>query len=353
MARFGFLGPVRDTFRRRVYDLFESFVQTDDGRRILSNAFAQTHPPPRVPAALWNERPYADIGLAASPVLTPPVFVTARFRSGSTLVWNLFRHVSGCTAYYEPLNERRWFDPDARGSRVDATHRGVDDYWREYENLADLDRWFDPHWYDRRLYMTDSEADPALEQYIRRLIDAAPGVAVLQFNRVDFRLPWLRARFPDARLLHVYRHPRDQWMSTLGASTGVPRDITMRAFEPLDHFYLLAWARDLCRHFPALDPAHAEHAYDLFYGIWRLSYLFGRRYADASFAYEALVLDADVQLPRLMTAAGIERYDSDALKQLLGPLPPARWLQADAAWFGDREQRVDELLRRQLGEWPA
>ncbi len=32
-----------------------------------------------------------------------PVFVTARFRSGSTLLWNLFRNTPEETAYYEPL----------------------------------------------------------------------------------------------------------------------------------------------------------------------------------------------------------------------------------------------------------
>ena len=35
------------------------------------------------------------------------VLVTGRFRSGSTLLWNLFRHCDGVTAYYEPFNRRR------------------------------------------------------------------------------------------------------------------------------------------------------------------------------------------------------------------------------------------------------
>ena len=61
------------------------------------------------------------------------VIVTGRFRSGSTLLWNLFRQAGGFTAYYEPLNERRWFDPTARGDRTDSTHRNVSDYWREYD----------------------------------------------------------------------------------------------------------------------------------------------------------------------------------------------------------------------------
>jgi hypothetical protein len=38
---------------------------------------------------------------------------------------------------------------------------------------------------------------------------------VLQFNEIDLRLPWFRAHFPTARILHLYRHPREQWCSSL------------------------------------------------------------------------------------------------------------------------------------------
>ena len=55
-------------------------------------------------------------GRRAEPRRRPPIFITARFRTGSTLLWNIFRHIEGCTAYYEPFNERRWFD--AAHSRV-------------------------------------------------------------------------------------------------------------------------------------------------------------------------------------------------------------------------------------------
>lgn len=90
--------------------------------------------PPRFPDALLARQPYPWLGRsnrrAAGP---PPVFVTARFRTGSTLLWNIFRHVDDCTAYYEPLNERRWFDHSLRREWVDPTHTGVEDYWREYD----------------------------------------------------------------------------------------------------------------------------------------------------------------------------------------------------------------------------
>ena len=51
------------------------------------------------------------------------VFITSRFRSGSTLLWNLFRKTPHCTAYYEPFNERQWFNKKMRGGNVDTRIR--------------------------------------------------------------------------------------------------------------------------------------------------------------------------------------------------------------------------------------
>jgi len=65
----------------------------------------------------------------------PPVFITARFRSGSTLLWNLFRHMPGITAYYEPLHPTLQLPSAARVPVGDPTHYGVDNYWSEYERI--------------------------------------------------------------------------------------------------------------------------------------------------------------------------------------------------------------------------
>ena len=83
--------------------------------------------------------PYSDLGHPRSRQRpsdrSDVVIITGRFRSGSTLIWNLFRQAGGFTAYYEPFNQRRWFDPTTRGNHTDATHRKVANYWREYDNL--------------------------------------------------------------------------------------------------------------------------------------------------------------------------------------------------------------------------
>jgi hypothetical protein len=264
-------------------------------------------------------------------------------------LWNIFRHVPDCTSYYEPLNERRWFDPAARGNRVDTTHLGVSDYWREYESLDALGRWYRQRWIDRDLYMDANAWDPELRAYIQTLIDSARGRAVLQFNRVDFRLSWLRRNFPDARVVHLFRHPRDQWCSSLVDLKSFPRDGSIRDFERCDHFYLLAWARDLSYRFPFLDPRSAEHPYDLFYSLWKLSYLYGREYSDASLSLETLCERPEPELQRLMAAVDIADYDLDTLKSLIAP-QRSKWQQyADQDWFARRESSCEAVLARFIG----
>src|SRR5262249_12587557 len=143
------------------------------------------------------------------------ILITARFRSGSTLLWNIFRHVDGCVAFYEPFNERRWFDPACRGQHVDPSHKQVDDYAREYEGFEQLAEYYRDEWIGRNLFMDEASWDPAMKQYVDLLINEAPGRPILQFNRIDFRLPWMRRHYPAAKIVHLYRHPRDQWCSSL------------------------------------------------------------------------------------------------------------------------------------------
>ena len=101
--------------------------------------------------------------------------------------------------------------------------------------------------------MSSTTWNPPMERYIEILVEAAKGRPVLQFNRADLRLPWLKARFPGARILHIFRHPRDQWCSSLMDIRRFPKEMKLCDFAPFDRFYLLSWGRDLRRYFPFLD----------------------------------------------------------------------------------------------------
>ncbi len=272
------------------------------------------------------------------------IFITARFRTGSTFLWQLFNALPGFAAFYEPLNERHGDDRPWRAS--DPTHRGAGDYRAHYARVGDLRALHRMDWTYRNLYLDTGDRDAALEAYIGALCAVTELRPVLQFNRVDFRLRWLRQHFPGARLLHLYRSPREQWLSMIG-KTPVNAQTSVAEFAAHDHFYLLPWARDLARVYPFLLPSRHQSPYALHYLIWRLSFAHGQHYADYSFSFEQLVADVASVMQDALAACG-QRVTPTALAALAAfNDPPAleRWPGfAPDAWFAAIEADCDRQL---------
>jgi hypothetical protein len=353
----GPLHTLRRTARNELFRFVRRILDTDDGRAMVTAAVRDLLPaaaPFRPTDAMKTHRIYPELGAPepsgeADPT-TRPIFITARFRSGSTLLWNVFRHVDGCTSYYEPFNERRWFDPTRRGDRTDGTHLGVSDYWKEYDGLQELGSVYQDHWIDRGLYMDGASWDPAMEQYVSLLVRAARGRAVLQFNRIDFRLGWFRARYPNATMVHLYRNPRDQWCSSLVDPRRFRKDAAMPEFPTHDHFYLGTWVRDLSRRFRFLDERNVSHPYQLFYYLWKLSYLFGVEHAHYSLAFEHLVRDPERELTALMQAVNMRDFDLARLVRCVADQRIGKWRDyADDEWFRAHESACEAVLERYFG----
>lgn len=346
------LRRARIALRRYYFDFLRQTFATDEGRQIAHVATSSIrvgHPR----ALLENVNltmPYSDLAVPRLEIRpshrSDVVIMTGRFRSGSTLLWNLFRQAGGFTAYYEPLNERRWFDPAVRGDRTDATHRNVIDYWHEYEGLESLGRFYREDWIRRDLLMDEDSWDPDLQSYVDILIDRAIGRPALQFNRIDFRLPWFRRHYPNATFIHIYRHPRDQWCSTLmGDLRLFGKDAPLSDFAPFDRFYLQMWAEDLKYHFPFLDVRRNSHPYQVFYYLWKLSYLFGLKYCDHSVRFESLIAEPEVEIRELFRVAGAEPADPAALRAVVSAPPLGKWREyAEASWYEDHEARCEEVL---------
>jgi hypothetical protein len=344
-------GWLRSRLRGRLFSFLEKTARTDDGRRIISDAVTARldwHPGALLDGA-ETTTPYAELGGGSSPPQpsdrSDVIIITARFRSGSTMLWNLFRQAGGFTAYYEPLHERRWFDPGVRQDRIDATHRNVEEYWREYDGLEVLGQYYDEDWTHRNLLMDENFWAPDLKQYVDILIDRAPARPVLQFNRIDFRLPWFRRHYPNATFLHIFRHPRDQWCSTLMEDiTRYTKNMAMADFKS-DRFYLRPWGLDLKYHFPFLDEKRIQHPYQLYYFIWKLSFMFGRKYCDESLQFEKLVEEPDSRIPELFHTLGAHSVDLESVKKVMSIPPLGRWrAYADEEWFQEHESHCDSII---------
>lgn len=340
--------PFRRRLRARFFRVLRHLATLEDTREIFGGLLREQGAAAIVPELGRYDAldvPYPELRRPGTHVENrgrDAIFITARFRTGSTLLWNLFRHTPGVTAYYEPFNERRWFDPRTRGTQTDATHLQVENYWAEYDGLEELEKWYSTDWRFRRLYMAASAHDPAMERYVGALIERASGRAVLQFNEVDLRLPWLRAHFPAARLVHLYRNPRDQWCSALHGAPLPMRHLTLREFAPHDGFYLLDWGRDLRHCFPFLALEPEAHPYELFYQLWKLSYLFGTTHADLSLSFEDLTGDTPRVLSWLLAELDLPQAQIAPLLRWVSPVTHGKWrLQHCDDVYEEIESRVD------------
>jgi GT2 family glycosyltransferase len=274
---------------------------------------------------------------SVTPDSTRPIFVVARFRTGSTLLWAMFDKLPGVSAFYEPLHERLPALVEAK-PRPQDRHFGISGYFGAYESLTEPLALHRPSFGLSRLYLEAVDPFPELADYLHALVEAAPGRSVLQFNRCDFRIAWLRQQFPDATILHLHRNRHEQWRSTIAGGD------QLHAGPESDPFLLTTWARDLCLDLPFLAEAHSPSLYHRFYYLWRLSLLAGSRQADYSIAYEDLLADPTGVWRSTLERCDIDADPDDSAALVIQPTPRSdRQLDPD---FDGIEASCDELLAR-------
>ena len=342
------IGILKQKLRALVLTLFQKARSTEElilAANKASNEYKAVRDSiANAPNPYHESRPKAPDRYIENTSKPPPIFITGRFRSGSTLLWNLMRETSNITAYYEPFNERRWFAQSQRGDHTDRSHRGVADYWAEYRDQEALSHLYNEDWIRRDLYMDKAHFDLGMKQYIQALIDNSKDRAALQFNRVDFRLEWLTYNFPQALIIHIYRNPRDQWCSFLGDMSIYPSECEDHTVFQ-DHFYLRVWYRDLCRQFPFLVSYESSHQYYLFYFIWKLSYLYGTLYSTRSICYEDLVQSSEATVRQLLTVINEPDYQIGHLVDIIDRKAASKWGgYATDSWFTEIELECESVI---------
>jgi hypothetical protein len=275
-----------------------------------------------------------------------PVFITARFRSGSTLLWNMYEQSAGWRAYYEPCHDNLL--AHIRSTAPMPSHRGVKAYWESYRPLlADLP---DVHRHEfgvTRLLLEADDAWRALERYLRFLVDrSAPRRAALQFNRIDFRLPWLRQRFPDARIVHLWRGARESYASSV-------RHLLPGDFDRHDQpnvYDIFEWCVSLAPALPFLADPAIDSFYARHYLLWKLSRLMGERQAHVSLSFERDLAAPDGDgLRRLVEAGCFDAADVPAARALVEPVETGSWSLLHQHVDFERTEAASEELLDDLG----
>ncbi len=247
------------------------------------------------------------------------VIVSGDFSSGTTLLFTLFRRTSDFYCLYEPLHEKL---PEylIYPLRPDEHHPFVEPYFTEYKGFRELPKLFKPEWAISRLYLRPEDDAPDLYRYLSYLIGTAFGRqerVMLKENRFPFRLGWVRARFPAARIIHIYRDREDQWRSIVRRGQEyVGREDIGQNRADFAGFNVARWCDDLGGVFPELDAAKFQNGHDRFAKLWELSYAEQHRYADISISLGELTRDFEATCARLSACVGYE-LDAARLKEVV------------------------------------
>ncbi len=269
-----------------------------------------------------------------------PIFITGRFRAGTSFLWQLFNHQPAYCAWYEPLHPQ--LHSHVKHIKPKKDHVGIEDYWQSYREHPEYLQNFNPDFAHNGLWLEADSGYPELKQYIDDLIAlSGPQRAVLQFNRMDFRLPWLKAHYPDAKIIHIKRKPMQLWHSQRKHLPDAERSNP----SATDAYELMQWSVALSSRLPFLARRNHSHAFYRSYLLQKLSDLMGESRADMTLSLEADVFEGDGFANKLAEHIGGKAEDWKQARGDKHVPQPANLSLEEMSVLTDIMMAVDALLQ--------
>jgi hypothetical protein len=269
------------------------------------------------------------------------IFISGRFRSGTSMLWNIFDRLPQYRAWYEPLHPNLLSHINYVKPKED--HLAIDDYWRSYAQLHDLADYHRSDFGQHRLFLEKHETWPELEDYINCLIRHADNkTTVLQFNRADLRLSWLKNSFPNATIIHIERQPFPLWVSS---RKHLQSEDDKNNESHADAYDLMQWSADLSSLFPMLVKSNNRSSYYRHYFIWKLAQCCAHAHADMHLSLEHDFHQNNHGITRL---AKLLQWDDETRKlahdAIQLPQSTQQELHKDSR-FTDIENDIDQLFK--------
>ncbi|MGH7617092.1 MAG: sulfotransferase [Gemmatimonadaceae bacterium] len=248
------------------------------------------------------------------------VFVTGDFCSGSTLLFTLFRKTNEFYCLYEPLHDSL---PEflIYGLRPDPQdhHFFADPYYEEFKGFSHARALHSTKWGRSNFHIAPDEDADDLYRYINYLVGSAFGRAprvMFKENRLPFRLGWIRAKFPSAKIVHIHRPKEDQWKSVVRrVQMHHGREDVGQGNVGFTGFSINTWCEDLKHVYPQLDAKNFTNGFDRFSALWQLSFDANRAHADISIDYRDLQRDFVRTADRMWDCLGVTTIDSKSLER--------------------------------------
>jgi hypothetical protein len=247
------------------------------------------------------------------------VFISGDFSSGTTALFTLFRATGDFCCFYEPLHEKL---PEylVYPLRPDEHHVNVEPYFTELKRAREVPRLFRPEWATNRLHLGGEDEAPELERYLRYLVELGlmqQGRVLVKENRIGFRLEWLRARFPEAKIVHIHRDRDKQWASYIRRGQQfLGRDDLGQDSVHFEGFNIATFCEDLTGTYPELAASHSSSGYERYSKLWTASLEEGERHSDVSISLDELTSHFDTTIARIGDAIGYA-FDADRLRSLV------------------------------------
>jgi hypothetical protein len=280
------------------------------------------------------------------------VFLTGDFCSGSTLLFTLFRQTSQYHCLYEPLHPllREYLIWPLRAYEH---HYYVRDYFNEFAGFDRVNELFDPTWGTHDLYLRGDSSAPELKRYLDYLIETGltrNSRVLLKFNRMNFRLPWLKANFPSATIVHIHRDKESEWKSILRrGQEHVGREDIGQHSAHFEGFQIATWCEDLKRQFPELAAEASQNGYERFSKLYDRSLADQLAHADLSLEYRTLCRNFDVEGKRMFDAVGCTA-DLAPLKALVVPPEKQKPVEKKNAGLVPRTEGLIERAGRKYAK---